>query len=1366
MSPGNKKTNQPAQKKRSLWLKILLFVLIVVFVLIALGPTIVSTSPLRNFAVGQINQHINGRVSIDSWSIGWFTGVEIQGLSLEDENSEPVAAIENVSLDPSYLSLMGQNPQLGKINIRSLSLDVRFDKEGQTSLEDVAVPSGEPGARRAIQPSFDLKLTESVVRIHKPDAAVLSIENINASVQMLSSGQPISFELSCDLTDARGQGKIQAQGSIPRRVDGSFISELVQASAEVSVKGLDLQLLRPFLQRADLDLETAGLLDIGGHVQLNGLENIEVDCQANSTDIKLSGELFKGDELDLRDFSLRGKAYRRDMLLGLEELRLDSDLIALQTGGTMQLGASDKLPQLGSADLEGKLTANLPKIFNQLPSMLHFQPGLKITNGQLAANYTVATSEGGIELLGSAALENLQGATATRVIQLDVPVELSFDLLRSKEGELGIRSVSVNSGFGRVLASGQANDLTVRAEIDLAGLNTQLAKFIDLGETSFAGQLFCDAKLITEAERLDFEMDLSGTDLFIHGLTLRDLREPQAKVNLQGSLVRDENNKITAVTIRQGQFFAEESQLQFSGNGTVQPLSVSGQMNLKTDLAKVDTYLSQFMDLGKFDLAGQLLCQADIATSDRKLNFKADLTVDNLVVSGLASPEIREPRVQVILDGSLTRTEDNKIASLAFKQAQLLADKTRLQFAGDCNVQPLAVSGQVNLNTDLAKVDTYLSQFMDLGKFDLAGQLLCQADIATLDRQLNFQAEMTASELVVSGLASPEIREPRVQVILDGSATRSENNKITALSFKQAQLLSDKAQLQFSGQIDPEALAITGQAQIKADLARVQELAEAFESFPEDIKQLQGQLDSAVTLTAPRLKAIGCEGRSNIQGLRIVRKDGQAVHEPKVSLEHDLIYDLDSRTLDGELPQLQLAGLNARCQELTLTPRPTGEYDISTRVSFQGDLGLLNPWLVAFAKLDPKVELGGQLAGKGSYGRQGSQENFALDTDILNLKLRPPDKAVFVEPKISLQVEGSADRARRTLELSRLDVTSGFLQVNAQVTTGLLSGASTAKITLQAQSDLQRLSRVMEPWFSDWPELRGSGRANMTLVGTPGSADWIASLSGPAVLHIDPQELAGVSLGSTDIDMQVKRGVLIIPPSTILANEGKLNFQARVSLTEAKPFLVISQPINLVEDVQINTKMSDALLKFVNPVFADNNQVSGSISFVCNQLLIDDLKTWKKTAKMNGLFSGKELLFQPRKGIMSDLGSILGADMSSKLGEMRPVSIELADGVFSYKDMHLVFSSLMDLSFSGEVGLDESINMRVGIPILPSMLTNNPELSEILVGQRIYMPIKGTLSKPELDVGAFPGLLLEQIADVLGKQIPEKIGDLLKDIFK
>ena len=257
-----------------------------------------------------------------------------------------------------------------------------------------------------------------------------------------------------------------------------------------------------------------------------------------------------------------------------------------------------------------------------------------------------------------------------------------------------------------------------------------------------------------------------------------------------------------------------------------------------------------------------------------------------------------------------------------------------------------------------------------------------------------------------------------------------------------------------------------------------------------------------------------------------------------------------------------------------------------------------------------------------------------------------------------------------------------------------------------------------------------------------------------------------MNVGPAEINMQVRKGLLIIPPSIVPVNQGKVNFQARVSLTGEKPFLSISQPINLLENVQINPEMSDAVLKFVNPVFANNNQVSGTVNFICNRLVIDDLAKWKQTTQMKGLFSGKDLLLQARKGIMADLASLLKLDLSSKFGELRPVSIELANGVVSYTDMHIIFGSLADVSFSGQVGLDESIRMQVGIPILPAMLGNRPELIEYLGDQRIYLPITGTLGNPRLDVAAFPGLLLEQISRVLQNQAFREAGKILEDILK
>ncbi len=581
-----------ALKKLPRWLKILLIVLTAVFVLIALSPTIVSTSPFRKLALRKINRQINGQLSVDSWSIGWFTGVKLRGVYLQDEGSEPVATIESLSLDPSYLSLLGQNPRLGKINLRSLRLDIRFDRQGDTNLEKI-FPPREPAAPIPTQPSFDLQITEGVVHIHTPDAAALSIHNINASATMPLAPGPVSFKLNGDLTDAQAKGKIEAQGSILRLADGSFGPELIQATAEVSVEQLDLRLLSPLLRRAGLELEIAGLLNLRAEAQLDGLENIKLDCQANSADIKVAGNLLKADKLHLRDFVLNAQAHLRDTLLNLDKLRLDSDLIDLKTDGTMHLAFTDKLPELSSARLDGKLSADLPKILNQLPGTLQLQPGLRITSGDLTANYTITTTDGSTELIGTAALQNLQGSTPQRKIQLDEPVELSFDLLRNKEQEIQIRRISADSGFGSLSATGKANDLTVHADLDLARLNTQLGQFIDLGGISFAGQLLCDAELTysglipTGPRHLDFQIDLAGTDLFLRGLTPRDLREPQIELNLQGSLTRAQNSQITAVAIKQAQLLADKTQLQFSGQIDPEPLAITGQAQIKADLARL-----------------------------------------------------------------------------------------------------------------------------------------------------------------------------------------------------------------------------------------------------------------------------------------------------------------------------------------------------------------------------------------------------------------------------------------------------------------------------------------------------------------------------------------------------------------------------------------------------------------------------------------------------------------------------------------------------------------------------------------------------------------------------------------------------------
>src|SRR5262245_560492 len=78
----------PPRRKRRRWPKILLGLLILLILLIAMIPTIASTGPVRSFVLGKVNEQINGRVEIASWSVGWFSPTTVTGIKVYDENQQ------------------------------------------------------------------------------------------------------------------------------------------------------------------------------------------------------------------------------------------------------------------------------------------------------------------------------------------------------------------------------------------------------------------------------------------------------------------------------------------------------------------------------------------------------------------------------------------------------------------------------------------------------------------------------------------------------------------------------------------------------------------------------------------------------------------------------------------------------------------------------------------------------------------------------------------------------------------------------------------------------------------------------------------------------------------------------------------------------------------------------------------------------------------------------------------------------------------------------------------------------------------------------------------------------------------------------
>jgi hypothetical protein len=92
-----------------------------------------------------------------------------------------------------------------------------------------------------------------------------------------------------------------------------------------------------------------------------------------------------------------------------------------------------------------------------------------------------------------------------------------------------------------------------------------------------------------------------------------------------------------------------------------------------------------------------------------------------------------------------------------------------------------------------------------------------------------------------------------------------------------------------------------------------------------------------------------------------------------------------------------------------------------------------------------------------------------------------------------------------------------------------------------------------------------------------------------------------------------------------------------------------------------------------------------------------------------------------------------------------PTRFVLADGILQYDNMQMNFND-KPVNFSGRIGLDKSMQMNVTLPWTYS-------------GQRITLPLKGTVDKPRLDAGKL-------VEDQLRQELERQIQKGLEKIFK
>src|SRR4051812_20826569 len=144
-NPNDPTSAAPAPKpRRRRWPWVIVAILVLIVLLVLLAPMIASTSPVRSFVVGKVNENINGKVDIHSWSIGWTGGVVVNGVRVVDDKGVQILQIERLATQLSLIDALRGKYDLGKTSADGVDFNLVIDKNGQSNFDRLAKTSTKP----------------------------------------------------------------------------------------------------------------------------------------------------------------------------------------------------------------------------------------------------------------------------------------------------------------------------------------------------------------------------------------------------------------------------------------------------------------------------------------------------------------------------------------------------------------------------------------------------------------------------------------------------------------------------------------------------------------------------------------------------------------------------------------------------------------------------------------------------------------------------------------------------------------------------------------------------------------------------------------------------------------------------------------------------------------------------------------------------------------------------------------------------------------------------------------------------------------------------------------------------------------------
>lgn len=528
-----------------------------------------------------------------------------------------------------------------------------------------------------------------------------------------------------------------------------------------------------------------------------------------------------------------------------------------------------------------------------------------------------------------------------------------------------------------------------------------------------------------------------------------------------------------------------------------------------------------------------------------------------------------------------------------------------------------------------------------------------------------------------------------------------------------------------------------------------------------DVKryEIAGELSSEGEVSIKEDK-VTVGGSSVVKNLRLSSAEGVIAFEPMADIAFSVAVEPDKNILDVGFIKANASLGQVSIKDAVLPLGKEAKKEMSLAISANVNLEKLQPFAVLLVSFPAEMQLSGMVESQIAVRSKQDSYHIATDaTEIENLKVSYPGKEPFEQREVLVSFDAEVNPVEKAITVRKFQLESAQIKIHKGEFSQTDKGDKTR---LQGQAECEydwaAVSTVAGPILPAGLILEGQRKDTVSFASEypRGQADkLLENLTTYAKVGFAKAGYFGLNFGPTEVDIQVENGLLRIAPFSTTVNNGQFNFAGEANFKRKPALLKTPGPMQIMEDIQINKATTDKLLMYVNPVFANAVDVSGVANFSCERLAIPLAGATKNDIEVIGTISITRLRLEACD-LLGQILSIAGLSGRGVDITIRPTRFILQRGFLRYDDMQMDVGD-NPVNFGGVIGLDKSLNMTVTLPYTTRGET--VRIGKEVEGVRISLPLRGTIDKPELDLGK---LLEEQ----LKQQLEERLKEELEGLFK